>query len=229
MHPWSPSAAAARASFRFAVSPANRSPCKVILPSGGAGRSVQIASIGFDSTATSSAPAACVALPRRLTWSRGVQPGIVAEPRPRAKICFEPILRTRLGPSHRFENRKIDLILDRQAVAAIDKDRGASFKHNGKPRRTGETGKPGEALLASGDIFVLVLVRPGNQEIRPTRGERARPAMPRSCSRLARDPPDPRRIDRDFRTSGQGRTSPPPPQQARRFGEGELQVEFADL
>ncbi len=26
---------------------------------------------------------------------KGVQPGIVAEPRPRAKICFEPILRTR--------------------------------------------------------------------------------------------------------------------------------------
>ena len=57
--------------FPFRFSPAILSPCRVILPSGGAGRSVQIVSIGFGSTATSSAPAAWVALARHFTW-RGV-------------------------------------------------------------------------------------------------------------------------------------------------------------
>ena len=103
-------------------------------------------------------------LTEALHLARRVQPRIVAEPRPRAKIGLEPILRSRLGPCLRVEDRKIDLILDRQAIAAIDKNRGAPFEHNGKPRRTGETGKPGEALFARGDIFVLVFVRARNQE-----------------------------------------------------------------
>src|SRR6202030_170335 len=102
----------------------------------------------------------CLTEELRLAWR--VQPGIVAETRPRAKIGFEPIRRTRLVPCHRFEDRKIDLILDRQDVAAIDKDGGATFEHNGKPRRTGEPGKPGETLFASCDIFVLMFVRARN-------------------------------------------------------------------
>ena len=51
-----------RASLSSAASPAKRRSCSVTGPSGGAGRSVQIASIGLGSIGTSVAPAAAQAL-----------------------------------------------------------------------------------------------------------------------------------------------------------------------
>src|SRR5208337_4816690 len=61
-------------------------------------------------------------LGKALDLTRRMQPRIVAEPRSGAQIGFEPLRRHRLGEGLRFKDREIDLILDRQAIAAIDKN-----------------------------------------------------------------------------------------------------------
>src|ERR1019366_6648048 len=97
---------------------------------------------------------------------------LLLEKKDRSQFGFEPIERPRLGQCLGFKDQKIDLILDRQAIAAIDEDHGARFEHDGKPRRTGKAGEPGEALFASGDIFVLVFVGARNQKpIQPKANE----------------------------------------------------------
>ena len=58
----------------------------------------------------------------------------------------------------------IDLLGGLQRVAAVDEDRGLVGEHDGKARRSGEAGQPGQPLLGRRDIFVLLLIGAGNDE-----------------------------------------------------------------
>ena len=153
-----PSAVAMRASFFVADSPASRGGCRVTAPCGGAGRSVQIASIGL-----------CVdgdkcRRPRRglleaLDLARRMQPRIVAELHAR---------RCRLASSHfsglvaasgtGSTTARSTWSLDLQRVAAIDEEHGAILQDDGKPGRAGEAGQPGKPLFRRRHIFVLMAV-----------------------------------------------------------------------
>ena len=87
-----------------------------------------------------------------------MQPGIIAKPRALAQIGLEPFARRGRRQGERLEGRGVDLIPDRQRIAPVDEDRGATLQHDGEAGRAGKAGQPGEALLGRGHIFVLVAV-----------------------------------------------------------------------
>ena len=78
------------------ASPANFRSCTTTWPSGGAGRSCQIASTGLPSTATSSAPALAQAAWRAAPLPPRVQPRIVSRGGRRLQFLRQPGLRRRL-------------------------------------------------------------------------------------------------------------------------------------
>ena len=90
-----PSAAAARASFRFRYFSGKSEPMQGDFAKRRFdGRSVQIVSIGFGSTATSSAPRGVRCLTEALHLARRVQPGIEANLSPGARLGYDPWLHT---------------------------------------------------------------------------------------------------------------------------------------
>ncbi len=56
------------------------------------------------------------------------------------------------------EGQRIDLHRRLHGVAAVGEQRGAVGEHDRRAGRAGEAGEPGEALLAGGQIFVLLAV-----------------------------------------------------------------------
>src|SRR5262249_3435536 len=147
-----------RASLSSAASPAKRTSCTVTAPSGGAGRSAQMASIKSGSTATSVAPAAAQALPNPPRPLDRRQRGVEAEPTANREILLDPPIRRRVHQVLDREQRDIHLLACLQRVASVDEQQRALHQHDGDAGRAGKAGQPGESLLGRGHVFVLMAV-----------------------------------------------------------------------
>src|SRR5262249_13309902 len=88
----------------------------------------------------------------------GVQPGIVAEAIAWLEIVLDPARRRIFHDVLDGEQRSVDLLARLQGVAAVDEQRGTFHQDDRGPRRAGEAGEPGEALLALAQIFILMAV-----------------------------------------------------------------------
>ena len=88
----------------------------------------------------------------------GVQPGVVAELGALFQILLEPLLGRVLHQVLDRKNLAVDLSVRLHRVAAIDEQRRAVSQNDGRARRAGEAGEPGQPLLACGQIFVLLAV-----------------------------------------------------------------------
>ena len=88
----------------------------------------------------------------------GVQPGIVAELGSAGEIAFQPLLRRPVHQMLDGEKLRIDLRRRLHGVAAVYKHGRALGQHDRRPGRSGEAGQPGQALLACGQVFVLLAV-----------------------------------------------------------------------
>ncbi len=122
------------------------------------GRSAQTLSIGFCSTATSSAPRLASASRRPLHPVAAVQPRVVADAAALRCMLLQPIggggFRHRLvGPV-----LAVDLAADLQGVATVDEDRRLLRKDDGRAGRAFETGQPGQPLGVTPDIFAHMFV-----------------------------------------------------------------------
>ncbi len=93
-----------------------------------------------------------------------VQPGIVAELLARCEVRLDPRARRRIDEVRDGEQRAVDLVARLGGVAAVDEQHGAVGEDDRGAGRSGEAGQPGEALLAGGQVFVLMAVGMGHDE-----------------------------------------------------------------
>ena len=127
-------------------------------PSGGAGRSLQISSIGLFVYRHQLRAGLLAGFEEPLGAFRRMQPGIVAEPRSGCEILFDPGGWRRVDDIDQREDRGVGLFARLQGVAAIREQNGLVGQHDQEAGRAGKAGQPGQPFLAVGQIFVLVLV-----------------------------------------------------------------------
>ena len=94
----------------------------------------------------------------------GVHPRVVADARARTRMFADPFRGRYVGDVERLEQPGVDLAAHLDDIAAVDENRGLFLQHDGKARRAGEAGEPGEAFRAFGHIFVLMRVGARNEE-----------------------------------------------------------------
>src|SRR5262249_13801403 len=128
------SSARMRASFSPAASPAKRTSCSATAPSGGAGRSAQMASIRSGSTAMSLAPA----LLQPLRALDGVQPRIVAEAVVRREVLLDPAIGRHVDQMLDRKQRGIHLLAHLERITPVDEEHGALHQDEGDAGRAGE-------------------------------------------------------------------------------------------
>ena len=95
---------------------------------------------------------------------RRVQPGIVAQLRPRRQIGLDPVGHRLVGAVDAREQPAIDLCRHLQRVAAIDEHRRRLAQHRRSAGRTSKAGQPGQPLGAGRHILALMLVGARHQE-----------------------------------------------------------------
>ena len=93
---------------------------------------------------------------KRLKLFDRVKPGIKANLAALRKMLLKPVAKAHIGPVNGCEMPDIDLRLDLHAIAAVDKHPGHIRQHCTEPRRAGKPGKPGQTVIAGGDIFTLM-------------------------------------------------------------------------
>ena len=75
-----------------------------------------------------------------------------------AQVLAEPFRRGLLDQMAALEQRRVELRLRLDGIAAVDEHRGALRKHDEHAGRAGKPRQPGEALRARGHVFVAMLV-----------------------------------------------------------------------
>jgi hypothetical protein len=93
-----------------------------------------------------------------------VQPWIETEPVAGGEMLRQPAFRGGVDQRLDAPGMGIDLLCGLQRITAIDEYRGLPAQHDGKARRAGKAGQPGQPLFGWRDIFVLLLVGTGNHE-----------------------------------------------------------------
>ena len=87
-----------------------------------------------------------------------VQPRIETDFGAALEVFLQPLIGRTIDQMLNRKHRAVGLRLHLHGVAAIDEQHGAVEEHDSRAGRTGEAGEPGEALLAGGEIFVLLPV-----------------------------------------------------------------------
>jgi hypothetical protein len=87
-----------------------------------------------------------------------VQPGIVAKAVVGREVSLDPAVRRVLDQVLDGEKRRVHLLARLQRVATVDEQHRPLHQHDRRTGGTGEAAEPGEALLAGGDIFILVAI-----------------------------------------------------------------------
>ena len=158
-------AACSRAILSRASSPASSTGWSVTAPSGGAGRSVQMWSIGLPETGDQRRLGGAADLVEAADLGRRHQPRVVADAVAGLQPCLQPLRRRRLDQMLEREGGLASTSaagLDR--VAAVDEDRRFVGQHDRRAGRAGESGEPGEALRRGRQVLALVLVGMGHDE-----------------------------------------------------------------
>ncbi len=83
---------------------------------------------------------------------------IVTDPPARQGLLRKPAEGARIHEIADREQARRELLLHLQRVAAVDENDGAVEKDEGGAGRAGEARRPGETLVAGGQVFVLILV-----------------------------------------------------------------------
>ena len=87
---------------------------------------------------------------------RGVQPGVIAEPRPGRQVLLDPCIGRCLDQMGNGKQRRVGLVARLQRVAAIGKQHGAAGEYDHAAGRAGKAGQEGQPLFRRRDIFVLM-------------------------------------------------------------------------
>ena len=127
---------------------------------GGAGRSVQTASIGLCSTGHHVQPGVGVAREALLTD----QQRIVADAGGLRRVLRQPGRRRLFGDMQALPQGRVGLLGELQDVATVGEDSGGTGQHDGQPGAAGEAGQPGQAFGGGGDVFAQMLVSPRDDE-----------------------------------------------------------------
>ena len=93
-----------------------------------------------------------------------MEAGVIADLFAFAAILFDPAMQALAHQIGVLENLAVDLALDLERIAAIDEDGGAVAHHQGGPGRAGKARRPQQALIAVGQVLVVVLVLMRDQE-----------------------------------------------------------------
>ena len=112
--------------------------------------------IGLDRHQRGAGRGAC--LGKLLGALDGVQPGVVTDTLPGSEILLDPLAGWRLDQMRNRKQRGIDLVAHLERVAAVNEKHRAIHQDDGRAGRPGESGQPGKALLAGGNVFVLLPV-----------------------------------------------------------------------
>ena len=151
------------------------------------GRSSQIASIGFLSRATSSAPtfaaASRSALASPIVCSQGSNPMRA----PLVEVFANPGRRRIVDQALRREQGHVRLAAHLQRIAAVDEDDRLVLEDERHARRPGKAGQPAQAFRPRRDIFALMLVGTRHQKAVKLLARSARPAAWRRAERRPKD------------------------------------------
>ena len=80
------------------------------------------------------------------------------------ELAGDPFARWVLRDAAEFEHRRIRLALHLLRVSAVDEQRRRVLQDHREPGRASESGEPSQPLGVGGHVFVLVLVRPRDDE-----------------------------------------------------------------
>lgn len=86
----------------------------------------------------------------------GMQPRIVTEPVALVEIGLDPLMRRILHEVLDRHQAGIHLLARLQSVATVHEQYRALHEHDGNTGGAAETRQPGQSLLTSGDVFVLL-------------------------------------------------------------------------
>ena len=102
-----------------------------------------------------------------------------------AKLASIQTVGGMLGQMLDAENFAVDLFTHLHLIAAIDENNRALGEHDGKARRSGEAGQPGEPLGARRHVFVLKTIGARhNESVHPRSLSCARSAAMRGAVSL---------------------------------------------
>ena len=102
-----------------------------------------------------------------------VEPGIEPHTATGGQMLAQPGRGFHIGPVDGGEMICVDLHLDLNAVATIDKDARLVRQRDTESRRAGEPREPGQTLIARGDILALMRIGPRHEVAgEPLRGHR---------------------------------------------------------
>ena len=133
-------------------------------PKGGAGRSLQIVSIGLTSTPISSACAFLHAEANLDTESGVLKARVVPEPVARPQVSPNPIGRRSIDCMSQFEKGSVHLQFRLLGVTPVDKQRRSVLQYNRDSRRSREACQPQQPLGVCRNVLILMFVRPRNDK-----------------------------------------------------------------
>lgn len=93
-----------------------------------------------------------------------METGVIADPFAVPAIRLDPSGEALVHQVGIFEDVAVDLVSHLQRVATVDEDSGPVLHHDGGACRTGKARRPEQALIAVGQVLVVVLVFVRDQE-----------------------------------------------------------------